>query len=74
MKDIEENEKQAEIKRIWNAFDEIKPLLSKHTADNPQTSENRPNPSNKEKSEKFERRSGHGNLNNVISQKLKRAL
>ena len=41
--------KQAEIKRIWNATDEIKSLLSKHTANNPQTWENRPNPSNKEK-------------------------
>ena len=69
MKDVEENEKQAEIKRISNAFDEIKLLLSKHTADNPQRSENRPNPSNKEKSEKFERRSGHGNLSNVYKVK-----
>ena len=46
MKDIEENEKQAELKRIWNAIHEIKSLLSKHTADNSQTLENRPNPSN----------------------------
>ena len=37
MKDIEENEKQAELKRIWNAIHEIKSLLSKHTADNSQT-------------------------------------
>ena len=46
VKDIEENEKQAELKRIWNAIHEIKSLLSKHTADNCQTLENRPNPSN----------------------------
>ena len=55
VKDTEENENQAELKMIWNAADEIKSLLSKHTADNPQTSENRPNPSNKEKSDNFER-------------------
>ena len=35
MKDIEENEKRAELKRIWNAIHEIKSLLSKHIADNP---------------------------------------
>ena len=49
MRDIKENEKQAEIKEIWNAIDEIMSLLSKHTADNSQTSENRRNPSNKER-------------------------
>ena len=70
MKDTEENEKQAEIKRIWNAIDEIKSLLSKHTADSPQTSENRPNPSKKDKSETFERGSGHGNVSNVIKSKI----
>ena len=69
MKDIEENEKQAELKRIWNAIYEIKSLLSKHTADNSQTLENRPNPSNKEKSDNSERWSGHGNVSNVIKSK-----
>ena len=29
VKDIEKNEKQAELKRIWNAIHEIKSLLSK---------------------------------------------
>ena len=67
--DIEENEKQAELKRIWNAIHEIKSLLSKHTADNSQTLENRPNPSNKEKSDNSERGSGHGNVINVIKSK-----
>ena len=70
MKDIEENEKQAEIKWIWNAKDEIKSLLSQHTVDNPLTSENRPDPSNKEKSENSERGSGHGNVSNVIKSKI----
>ena len=76
MKDIEENEKQPEIKRIWNAIYEIKSLLSKHicTADNPQMSENRPDPSNKEKSENFERGSGHDNINNVIKSKVDESL
>ena len=74
MKDIEEIKKEAEIKRIWNAIDEIKSLLFRHTADNPQTSENMPNPSNKEKSENFERGSGHGNVSNVIKSRLMRAL
>ena len=69
VKDTEENEKQVDLKMIWNATDEIKSLLSKHTADNPQTSENRPNPSNKEKSDNFERGSGHGNVSNVIKSK-----
>ena len=69
VKDIEENEQEAELKRIWNAIDEVKSLLSKHTADNPQTSENRPNPSNKEKSDNSERGSGHGNVSNVIKSK-----
>ena len=54
VKDIEENEKQAELKRIWNAIHVIKSLLSRHTADNSQTLENRPNPSNKEKSDNSE--------------------
>ena len=49
VKDIEENEKQAKLKGIWNAIHEIKSLLSKHTADTSQTLENMPNPSNKER-------------------------
>ena len=69
MKDIEENEKQAELKRIWNAIHEIKSLLSRHTADNSQTLENGPNPSNKEKSDNSERGSGHGNISIVIKSK-----
>ena len=43
--------------------------MSKHTADNSQTLENRPNPSNKEKSDNSERGSGHGNVSNVIKSK-----
>ena len=74
MKDTEENERQAELKRIWNAIDEIKSLLTKHTADNSQTLENRPNPSNKEKSDNSERESGHGNLSNVIKSKTEESL
>ena len=70
MKGIEENGKQAEIKRIWNAMDEIKSLLSKHIADNPQASDNRPNPSNKEESENFERGSGHGDVRSVTKSKI----
>ena len=69
VKEIEENEKQAELKRVWNAIHEIKSLLSKHTADNSQTLENRPNPSNKEKSDNSERGSCHGNVSNVIKSK-----
>ena len=57
------------LKRIWNAIHEIKSLLSIHTADNSQTLENRPNPSNKEKSDNSERGSGHGNVSNVIKSK-----
>ena len=68
VKDIEENEKQAEIERIRNAIDDIKSLLSKHIA---QTSENRPNPSNKEKSKNFERGSGHGNVSNITMSKIR---
>ena len=63
------NGKQAEIKKIWNAIDEIKSLLSKHIADNPQMSENRPNPANKEKSKNFERASGHGNVSYITKSK-----
>ena len=74
VKDTEENERQAELKRIWNAIDEIKSLLTKHTADNSQTLENRPNPSNKEKSDNSERESGHGNLSNVIKSKTEESL
>ena len=48
--------------------------MSKRTADNPQTSENRPNPSNKEKSDNFERGTGHGNVSNVIKSKTEGSL